>query len=102
MLNKQECSIPSLLSNGAEVSYNREKATLLNYFFYDCFKNKSPLLDFPPCLLATDCPTDVSCSEAEVDDLIVGLDPSKSTGPDGISAKMLRGTIDAIVPSLTR
>ena len=52
--------------------------------------------------LATDCPTDVSCSEAEVYDLIVGLDPSKSTGPDGISAKMLRGTIDAIVPSLTR
>ena len=40
-------------------------------------------------------------NEAEVYDLIVGLDPNKSTGPDGISAKMLKGTVDAIVPSLT-
>jgi hypothetical protein len=48
------------------------------------------------------CPPELLCTEAEVYDLIVGLDTSKSTGPDGISAKMLRGAVDAVVPSLTR
>ena len=40
--------------------------------------------------------------EAKVYDLILSLDPTKSTGTDGISVKMLKGTIEAIVPSLTR
>ena len=34
-------------------------------------------------------------------DLIIGLDPDRSTGPDGISARMLKGTVDAIVSSIT-
>ena len=100
LLNKQDCSIPTLLSNGVEVSDNSEKASLLNTFFYDCFNNKSPpLLDSPPPLRlpVPDCPPGLLCSEAEVYDLIVDLDPSKSTGPDGVSAKMLRGTVDAIL-----
>ena len=63
---------------------------------------KSPPLRVTPLNLPTsDCPPELLCSEAEVYELIVGLDPCKSTGPDGISAKMLRGTVDAIVPSLT-
>ena len=32
--------------------------------------------------------------------LIRSLDISKATGPDGISARMLKGTVDSIVPSL--
>ena len=103
LLNKEDCSVPTLFSNGVEVSDNREKASLLNNFFYDCFNTKSPPLSVTPSNLSTsDCLPELLCSEAEVYDLIVGLDPSKSTGPDGISPKMLRGTVDAIVPSLTR
>ena len=55
-----------------------------------------------PYLLPHDCPQDLLCTEDEVYDLITDLDSSKSTGPDGISTKMLRGTVDAIVPSLTK
>ena len=104
LLNKQESSIPTLNSaDGTEVTNARDKATLLNSFFYTCFNNKSPpLLNQPPNLLSQECPPDILCTEDEVYDLVVQLDPSKSTGPDGISVRMLRGTADAIVPSLTR
>jgi hypothetical protein len=103
LLNKEDCSIPTLLSHGVEVSDNREKASLLNNFFFDCFNAKSPPLMVSPTILPfSACPPEFLCTEAEVYDLIVELDTSKSTGPDGISAKMLRGTVDAVVPSLTR
>ena len=92
-----------MLSNGAEITDNCEKASILNNFFYDCFNTKSPPLVATPSSLPTSgCPPEFLCTEAEVYDLVVGLDPSKSTGPDGISARMLRGTVDAVVPSLTR
>ena len=48
------------------------------------------------------CPDDLLCTEDKVFGLILGLDNSKSTGPDEISAKMLKGTIFSIVPSLTK
>ena len=103
LLNKQDCSIPTLLSNGAEVSDNREKESVLNTFFYNCFNSKSPpLQDLPSYLLVPECPPELLCNEAEVYNLIISLDSSKSTGPDGISTKMLKGSVDAIMPNLTR
>ena len=68
-----------------------------------CFNaNSPPLPNIPPNFQPSDYPAELLCDEAEVYDLILSLDPTKSTGPDGISVKMLKGTIDAIVPSLTR
>ena len=87
--------------DGIEVTDAQDKATL-NSFFYTCFNNSSPLTNQPPHLLSSECPLDLLCTEDEVYDLIVQLDPSKSTGPDGISARMLRGVVDVIVPSLTK
>ena len=79
------------------------RPALLNSFFYKCFNaNSPPLPNIPPNLQPSDYPSKLLCYEAEVFDLILSLDPTKSTGPDGISIKMLKGTIDAIVPSLTR
>ena len=92
------CNSISLL-----VTLNREKSSLLNTFFYNYFNNKSPpLLNYLPILPPHDFPQELLCNEVEIYDLIAGLDPSKSTGPDGISVKMLRGTIDAVVSSLTK
>ena len=104
LFNKQESSIPTLRSvDGVEVTDAQDKATLLNSFFYTCFNNSSPpLTNQSPHLVSSECPLDLLCTEDEVYDLIVQLDPSKSTGPDGISARMLRGTVDVIVPSLTK
>ena len=92
-----------LVSNGFAISDNLDKASLLNSFFYKCFNaNSPPLPNLPPNLQPSDYPAELLCDKAEVYNLILSLDPTKSTGPDGISVKMLKGTIDAIVPSLTR
>ena len=56
------------------------------------------LCNLPP----HDYPSELLCDEAEILDLIVSLDPLKSTGPDGVSVKMLRGTTNAVVSSLTK
>ena len=100
----KHCSIPTLVSNGSAITDNLiDKASLLNSFFYKCFNaNSPPLPNLPLNLQPSNYPVELLCDEAEVYDLILGLDPTKSTGPDGISVKMLPGTIDAIVPSLTR
>ena len=59
----------------------------------NCFNNKSSPLLRVPCY---GCPPELLCNEAEVSDLIWGLDPTKAPGLHGISAKILRGTAAAI------
>ena len=44
----------------------------------------------------------VKASEQEVLDLLMSLDTSKATGPDGIGPKLLYEAGPSIVPSLTR
>jgi len=84
-------------------STDSAKATLLNDFFSSCFNTAVPplvkLSDEHP---SSYCPDDFLCTEDEVAALIRSLDISKATGPDGISARMLKGTVDSIVPSLTK
>ena len=48
------------------------------------------------------CPLHLLCTEEEVTDLLLSLDPAKSTGPNKISATMLRSTAVFITPSLTK
>ena len=44
---------------------------------------------------------DLACTEEEVCFLLKNINVSKATGPDGISARMLKETASAIAPSLT-
>ena len=102
-LNKQRSSIPTLSENNVSASTDSAKATLLNDFFSSCFNTAVPPLaqlsdEHPPSY----CPDDFLCIEDEVAALIRSLDVSKATGPDGTSARMLKGTVDSIVPPLTK
>ena len=84
-----------------ESSY--DKAVLLNSYFYECFnKLIPPLDDHQPQLNPTNFPAELMCTEEEVFDLLAELDCNKSTGPDNISARMLKGTATSVTPSLTR
>ena len=47
------------------------------------------------------CPEDLLCTVEEVTELLKSIDTTKSTGPDGVSGKMLKMTADAIAPSVT-
>ena len=78
---------------------------MLNNFFQECFNNSTFPLSFldldllPPCL---EPPDELFYSVEEVEKLLESLDTAKSTGPDGISAAMLKYTAHHIAPSLTK
>ena len=53
-------------------------------------------------LTDNDCPGHLLCNEDIVLDLLLSLDTSKASGPDGISAKMLKNTATSIYRSVTK
>ena len=65
-----------------------------------------------PCLTSIDvqsiktvpdsCPEHILCTEEEVLSLLQSLDVTKASGPEGISARMLKGTAVAITPVVTK
>ena len=78
---------------------------MLNTFFAKCFNSEStPLEENATARNAPQLdenPEDLYCSEEEVFELLSHLDTSKSNGPDGISARMLKHTAISITPSIT-
>ena len=71
-----------------------------------CFNNSLPPLSFSD-LDDLNIPNerdidDIQCTVDEVQHLLKSLDISKSNGPDGISARMLKETASSIAPSVTR
>ena len=78
---------------------------MLNKFFSNCFnRNCAPLEDWSEgdYKLPDDTPDELLCDEDTVCELLAGLDVSKSSGPDGISGKMLKHTAVSIAPSVTQ
>ena len=104
-LRKQTSSIPNLSYNNVVSSMDQEKANMLNDYFSKCFNRSQPSLQTTDCLnypLADDCPDEILCTESEVTELLMTLDIAKASGPDDISARMLRETAEHISPSLTK
>ena len=91
--------MPTLALGDVTASTEGEKADLLNAYFHSCFnKAHAPLsssVSLPPAPSSN-----LLCTE--VYDLLVSLDVSKSSGPDGISARMLKYTATSIAPSVTK
>ena len=77
-----------------------DKANGINAFFSKCFNQSVPPI-CPTVSSSTEVPTSLLCTESQVYDLLRSLDTSKSSGPDGISARMLKNTARAIAPSIT-
>ena len=72
---------------------------MFNKYFASVFsinkKNKESVIESDELIM-----TDLSFSEAEVSCVLKSLDSNKATGPDGISARLLKETADVITPSL--
>ena len=97
-LNKKSSSIPTVYFNGSSATTALPKANMINQFFCNCFNlYVSPLStaseDSGP---SEDCPSYLLCSNVEVAKLLLQIPPNTSTGPDGISAHMLRETAYSI------
>ena len=102
LMNKQESSIPTLNDNSVKVESSHDKAVLLNIYFYKCFNTSvSPL--HQPQLNLTIFPVQLLCTEEIfLTCMVAELDCNKSTGPDDISTRMLKGTATSVTLSLTR
>ena len=100
-LSKKSKSVPALTLGDTTATTEMEKANLLNTFFHSCF-NKSHVPITSSIGLNFNPPSDLICTEEEVLDLLTSLDVSKSSGPDGISARMLKFTATSITPSVTK
>ena len=74
---------------------------MLSDFFSTCFNTElSPPSSYNHMLDST-IPEDLLCTDEDTFFLLSSLDSFKATGPDGISACMLRSTADSITPSVT-
>ena len=89
--------------NGTHATSSNDKAKLFNEYFLSHCKIDDSNARLPP---ANDAPAftldHINVSEDEVFDLISTLDVNKSTGHDGISARMLKLAGATISPSLTK
>ena len=103
-LNNSSSSIPTLLHNNSTASSDKEKASMLNQFFSNCFNRSEPPLDtsdIEQMRVHPDlCPPELLCSDEEILELLQALDTNKASGPDGIAARMLKSTASVIAPSL--
>ena len=95
MPKKKQSSIPTLVSNNQKYESDEEKAQVLNDQFSTNFNCSLPPLNplnfsVPQSLL---CPNELLCTEMEVFNLISSIDMTKSIGPDGTSARMLKATV---------
>ena len=104
-INNTETTIPTLTSpnNVLVATTNAEKADCLNKHFSTCFNTALPQLSQIEILyLDPDkCPSHLLCSESEVYDQLVGVDVTKSTGPDTITGRMIKSTACSITPAVT-
>ena len=93
-----------MLCNDETVTDDIRKAKLLNSFFHRCLNRVLPplIIEDTVTLDPTGFPEELLCSEEEAFDLLLSLDTTKSYGPDGISAKMLKGVACSLTLVLTR
>ena len=101
VINKCSSSIPVISQGSTTLSSDQQKADALNSFFSQCFKYKVPPLIPLDCNHMNTCPEDLLCTVEEVTVLLKSLNISKASGPDGISARMLKATASEIAPSIT-
>ena len=108
-LNNKSTTIPTLNNDGTLVCTSQGKATLISDFFFGCFNRQYPPLG-SACspigqssnLDPQEFPEELLCSVDNIADMLAYLDPSKSTGADKISARMLKSCAYSIAPSLTK
>ena len=102
LLYKQSSSGVPVLSapDGSSVCSNLGKAALLNEHFAKCFNHAVPPL-VPPTANGAALPDDFLCSEEWVLNNLASLDVTKASGPDEVSAHMLKFTAVSVSPSIT-
>lgn len=94
-------SLPDTMTlNGLKLTTAETKANAFNKYFASVFHPGSNPLYSPP-VSGPDKLESITVSVEEVNKLLSGLSTSKATGPDGISARLLKECSEVLAPSLT-
>ena len=106
-LTKNQYNIPYLIDqDGSESHSSQEQANSLYSYFTKCFNTRTVPLDevHHNLPLSNDSFADLYCDELQIYELLYGLEVSKSSGPNGISARMLKYmyTFASIAPSVCK
>ena len=84
----------------SSASTHTEKADLLNRNFSECFNHSQPpLTDYYQVFVPESCSHDLVCTKGEVYELPSCIDTTKSNGPHGITARMLKFASSSIMPA---
>ena len=106
LLKGDNKTIPTLVVNGHEVTSDSDKVEVRSDHFVKSFNNSlPPLSPMDVQLIEMDpntCPEQLLCTEEEVLFLLTSLGVTKASGPEGISARMLKATAAAITPVVTK
>ena len=98
-----ESVIPPMEKDGKTYFDVKEKADAFNKAFISFSDLDTTNASLPEFAFKTDSRlSNIIFAEDDVLNLLKSLDTSKATGPDGISAKMLKETAVSITPSFTR
>ena len=97
-----DTSYPAMNVNGKQITDNKLKAEEFNNSFLSYSNIDESSAELPPDEDFPQHLDSIVATEAEVYDLLKCVDPSKATGPDGISPRLLKEAGIAIVPSLTK
>ena len=102
--SKTNSTIPALKnSSGQVINDTKMKAQLLNSSFLNYSRIDTSNAGLPELKYNTDARlSHVRISVEEVSSILKSLNVSKASGPDGISPRMLRNTVDTISVSLTQ
>ena len=101
-LNNSAHSIPTLQHGSVTATTDKEKAELLNSFFSQCFNRLVQPLQPNGSNSASNPDESILSTPEIVNDLLLEIDISKATGPDGISGRMLKATAQSIAIPLCK
>jgi hypothetical protein len=96
-------SLPdTMFLNAQKIMSAEEKADAFNRYFASIFRPGIPNSHIPPPSAYSQNDLDsISVSTEDMNNLLSSLTIDKATGPDGISARLLKECSDEITPSLT-
>ena len=101
ILNKNKETVPTLQQGVYTASNDKEKAEMFNKFFASCWNTSDiPLSEEVHSIQSSFC--DLTVTPDEVFHLINALDTNKASGPDNISAFMLKATAESIAEPLAK
>ena len=96
------CGVAPLKRDGIAYSDAKVKAEILNNQFTSVFTTEDPSKPLPD-LGPSPHPTvaDITVQQNGVNKLLQHLNPHKATGPDEVSARLLKETAQQVAPALT-